>query len=294
MDLGEYVEINLDDKGNVIPNNKDKTLIIDGDTVVFTSCLRGQEQVELLPRNFYTDEEWQDIIDNPSYNPEKSYYYEADFKAITNLINEKLNRIKFFSGCNNFIMYLTEGKQSFRYNIYKDYKANRKKLETPMYLAEAKEYCVKQLKAIACKDYEADDAVIAKKKELGNKGILCAVDKDVLNAIEGVHFNYYESVNYDKSMHFTEPITAKEARLWPYKQCIMGDISDNIIGIKGIGPKKADKLFANAKEENWWDIVKAAYKQAGRTTEEALLNFRLVSMNQLVNGKIKLIEEKDL
>lgn len=294
MDLGKFKEVKIGSDGQIIADNSDKILIIDADTIAYTSCLAAEEKVEVLGRGFYNDKEWEEIINNPSFNKEEGCYYTSNINNVIFNIKDKLERIKFNSGCKNYKLYFTIGKDNFRYKIYPEYKNNRKDLRVPLLLKEAKEYCIKELNGIACLDWEADDAVVAEKLALGDKAILCAVDKDVLNAVPGIHFNYYESIKFERSMHFEPEITELEAAAWPYMQCIMGDTSDNIIGIKGYGPKKANKAILDVAPEDRWAKVVEIYEKAGRTKDEALLNFRLVCMTQLVDGKIILVEEEDL
>ena len=44
-------------------------------------------------------------------------------------------------------------------------------------------------------------------------------------------------------------------------QCLTGDNIDNIPGIKGIGPKKAEKILAGVPKYRRWNRVKAAWRQ---------------------------------
>ena len=43
-------------------------------------------------------------------------------------------------------------------------------------------------------------------------------------------------------------------------QCLTGDTADNIKGIKGIGPKKAEKILQGVPLERRWNRVRAAYR----------------------------------
>jgi 5'-3' exonuclease len=42
---------------------------------------------------------------------------------------------------------------------------------------------------------------------------------------------------------------------------LMGDTVDNIPGIKGIGPKKAEKLLDKTKREDWDKLVEEKYEE---------------------------------
>ena len=43
-------------------------------------------------------------------------------------------------------------------------------------------------------------------------------------------------------------------------QCLTGDSSDNIPGIRGIGPKKADKILSGIPMQRRWNRVRAAWR----------------------------------
>jgi DNA polymerase-1 len=59
-------------------------------------------------------------------------------------------------------------------------------------------------------------------------------------------------------------------------QALVGDTSDNYPGLKGYGPVKAGKLLAE-HDRLWvmWDVVLDAYREAGFTFADALLNARM-------------------
>jgi 5'-3' exonuclease len=128
---------------------------------------------------------------------------------------------------------------------------------------------------------EADDAVVARKDALPDKYILCAVDKDVLYSLEGTHFNYYTSVKYDIDMKWIE-VGKDQAMKHHFTQVLTGDPGDNVIGLHGIGPKKADKILADCTTpDECWKAVREAYEENGRNIIDAIINMRLVSMNQV-------------
>jgi hypothetical protein len=100
-----------------------------------------------------------------------------------------------------YLGFLTGG--SFRYNIYPDYKANRKDRIKPKYFNVLKEYLLDEWKFYKHKELEADDLVrIAGYKhlkegiilagndvlELAFNPIIVSNDKDILN-LEGKHYN---------------------------------------------------------------------------------------------------------
>ena len=268
----ELVDIDLDIDGNIKPPKNDKVALIDADTIAFTACLNVEEECEVLPQEFYSDEELEPKIKD-------GVYYNVDELAAIAKAKEKIDRILDKTGCKEVELHFTGGHKNFRYDIYPDYKANRKDIRSPDKLREVKEALCKIYKGTIHTKWEADDAVVYYYNDA--KHILCAVDKDVLNSIPGRHFNYYESGLYNIEMKWVE-IDKYTSITWKYLQTLTGDKTDNIIGLKGIGPKKAQKILDGLMTNSeLWKAVEEAYKIAGRTSEEALLNLNLVDMNLL-------------
>jgi DNA polymerase-1 len=156
-------------------------------------------------------------------------------------------------------LFLT-GKNNFRYTIYPEYKAHRPK-EKPFWLEKCREYLKATFNAEVVDGQEADDALgIAQTEDT----IICSIDKDLL-MIPGQHYNFVKNefitVTQDSGMrHF-------------YMQCLTGDRSDNIKGIEGIGPKKAEKILHGCvTEQDLFNAVKEAYGN----DEEFLMNGRVL------------------
>lgn len=143
-------------------------------------------------------------------------------------------------------LYLT-GKDNFRYSIYPEYKAHRPK-EKPFWLESIRQYLIATFNAEVVDGMEADDALGLNQTE---DSVICSIDKDLL-MIPGKHYNFvkdefYDVTEFDGLKHF-------------YKQCLMGDRSDNIKGIEKIGTKKADKILAECEtEKHLFDAVRNAY-----------------------------------
>jgi 5'-3' exonuclease len=280
-------EINLDNNGNIIPDKNDKIALIDADTMVYTSCLNEQYQLDIFDEDPNELREQGYVVDEKN-----SVYYGIDIQDAYKTFQSKLENILNKTGCISYELHLTGNQRnSFRYRFYKDYKANRKEFIPPAGLNELKELLLNADNVFVHNEWEADDMVVCKKRTNSDKYILVAVDKDVLNAVEGKHFNYYESARYGIQQKWIE-ITKEHATMWPYYQTIIGDKSDNIIGPKGIGPKRALK-FVNEKmiEEEMWNGVVTAYASKGLTEMDAIINMNLVNMNLLTyeNDEYKIV-----
>ena len=162
------------------------------------------------------------------------------------------------------ILYLTDAKEykafltgpgNFRKEINPGYKANRKDKPLPMWLASCREYLISAWNAEVTEGHEADDALGMHQTE---DTIICSIDKDLLQ-IPGKHFNFVKQ-------EFLDVLEADGIRHF-YKQMLIGDRSDNIFGVNGIGPVKANKIIDPLDTaEDMYEAVRDLYD-----TEERLL-----------------------
>ncbi len=180
-------------------------------------------------------------------------YYTNDYVRTVESLAKSYN-------CGNIII-LADGGSNYRKNIYPDYKANRKdrykdqteteKQEFEQFLAEFAN-AFKRLRdkghlIIKQRGLEADDLaawIVGKRKEFGvGETWLISSDKDwdllidddvsrfsTVTRKETTVHNWDEHYNFDKEMFLTF-------------KCLAGDTGDNIPGIKGIGPKRAEQLI---------------------------------------------------
>jgi len=291
------VEIELDVKGNVMPGKHDKKIIIDADTIVFASCSVCEYEVQVLGEAFLSKEEMAEARDMKTWDEESFTYRDIDVSQALVHAEEKLQLILDGIGgkLENVELHFTGGRSSFRYDLLKEafpndeemhYKFKRKKKSAPCGLQELKELMCTRHEGQIWYEWEADDVVVLLKKLHEDNSILCAVDKDVLKNTIGKHWNYYEAG------YLANPIIMKwdefdedEANYNQYLQVIVGDKSDNVPGLKGIGPAKAAKFIeVGMSQSELWEGVIAAYNKHckyGEAEEMAILNMRLVNMHQL-------------
>lgn len=158
--------------------------------------------------------------------------------------------------CNTWTLHLT-GKGNFRDEVAvtAPYKGNRSGNEKPTHYHALREYLAWSWDATIWQGIEADDAVAIEATELGDKGIIVSLDKD-LDQVVGWHYNFAKGLLY-----YVDP---KTAQLNFYKQFLVGDIVDNIKGVKGIGDKRATALLEDKTEEEMWEIIveKLGYDRA--------------------------------
>lgn len=140
---------------------------------------------------------------------------------------------------------------TFRHKAVASYKANRKGMpdELAMQLPLVKELLDGLgIKIIECEGFEADDILgtIAEKCTVsGDQCIVLTGDRDSLQLInENVNVRLVtnkETINYDEKL-FEESYGFKPINLIDLK-ALMGDSSDNISGVPGIGEKTASNLI---------------------------------------------------
>jgi len=142
-------------------------------------------------------------------------------------------------------LFLT-GKGNFRMAIDGEYKANRTDTAKPIHYDALREYAMKHMKAEMIHGMEADDKLALCQTE---DTMIATTDKD-LKMVAGRHYNFVKK-EY-------ETLTQEQGTHWFYMQMLMGDKADNIPGIKGIGPKKAEKLLAESTD--WDATVESQYE----------------------------------
>ena len=165
------------------------------------------------------------------------------------------------------IFTLEGGGTNRRKEFYPQYKANRK--ESPQdllaQLPVAIEWLEKMgLPTLSLQGYEADDciatlATLAKKD--GYETQIISHDKDLYQLIsEGIYI-----FDYAKKQAITQKECYEKFGVLPNDfimyQSIVGDSSDNVPGIKGIGPKGAQSILAHFKSlESLYESIEKDYE----------------------------------
>jgi DNA polymerase-1 len=198
------------------------------------------------------------------------------------------------------------GKPTFRHETFKEYKANRD--ETPQDLIDQEKRLHQVVKVLNMpvftkKGYEADDVIgtIAQKaKKEGIDTIIVTGDKDALQLVDddptdtknpGSVSVYMPgrggkaSTRYDEAM-VEEKFGGLEPEQIVDLKGLAGDPSDNIPGVKGIGPKTATKLLLRFK------TVEGVYEAVSDGRINEVLKGAMLS--KLIQGKEMALKSKEL
>ena len=174
------------------------------------------------------------------------------------------------TGATSYAAYLT-GKGNFRRELTETYKANRPD-DRPKHWQGIREFLITNHKAIVCDGFEADDQLGVDQDKTHGSTVICSIDKDLLQ-IPGKHYNFVKKV-------FQE-ITHDEGLKRLYIQSLVGDRSDNIAGIAGIGPVKAEKAIGGLLPKEYYEACRSIYND----DERFHLNMKLLYIWQKPNDQ---------
>ncbi|MBI2990054.1 MAG: DNA polymerase I [Candidatus Magasanikbacteria bacterium] len=197
---------------------------------------------------------------------------------------------------------------TFRDDLYKDYKATRVRADQDLYDQIPLTYQIVQAFQIPIytkQGYEADDVIgtVARKiKNQKNRKITCVIvsgDKDMLQLADDGHTEVYllkkgisEYELYDENA-VTKRFGFGPEHIVDFK-ALMGDSSDNIPGIAGIGTKTAteliekiggiEEIYKHIKKLEDFKIKKSVIDKLNQGKKDALLSQRLARIKTDVGG----------
>lgn len=187
---------------------------------------------------------------------------DKELWVATSRLDKSIDKILSGCGCSSYKLFVS-GEKNFRKEIDPLYKANRP-TEPIKWRKECHEHLIEKWGAIETDGYEADDAVGCEQRYDGST-IICGIDKDLL-MIAGKHYQWpivrAGHVVREEMFHEVSP---EEGMRKFFIQALTGDTTDNIFGIKGIGPKKAENILSECSTEE--ELYEAAKQQYG---EDAL------------------------
>lgn len=151
---------------------------------------------------------------------------------------------------------LTEGRSWRRnYAKTKEYKGNRKDRVLPPYLNDLRAHMKDKWQAFYVQTWEADDLIFmartAYKKRYPDYNVFLATNDKDCNQFAG---NF---LDFRKMAFFTITPDMAQKNFWT--QMIVGDSTDNIAGIQGIGKIGAEKMLQDVAVPDYSAVVLKAY-----------------------------------
>lgn len=192
--------------------------------------------------------------------------------------NEMMELLLNDTKATSYEVYLSDSyENNFRKRLDSNYKANRT-APRPVHYEALKRHLVAEWDAELAPGMEADDMLGIRQTErnytptlasvdwVAYDSFIASIDKDLLQ-IPGSHYNFVK-----KEWKYVTPI---EGIREFYKQLLIGDVSDNIRGIRGIGPVGAGRLLNGlSTEQAFFDLVRKLYND----DERLLMNGRLLKI----------------
>ena len=228
------------------------------------------------------------------------YTYEPKVEPVSKAMAKKYLRYKIQDILNKvrtdkYEVYITDKNLSknFRSHITGNlqYKGNRKTsaFSKPFHYGLIRNTLRNTYGATRVSGIEADDALGIRQMELNAQGIasvIVSIDKDMWQ-IPGFHCN----LNTGKWMiagdpgrlwidnSYTKPMLKGHGIKWLYAQMLLGDVIDNIHGVKGYGDMKTFKYLDRYNtQEDLHSAVNALYLKQGYTQEQFDGTLRLLTI----------------
>ena len=142
------------------------------------------------------------------------------------------------------------GKHTFRHNMFAEYKGTRGPMPEDLHsqLLDLKELLkAMNILTLEKSEIEADDIVGTLTRKFNEEFILISGDKDLLQLVNNQTTVWLTQKGISNVLKVTPEVLMQEFNLEPYQvielKAIMGDSSDNIPGVAGIGKVGANKLI---------------------------------------------------
>ena len=247
-----------------------KIVLVDGNNLIF--------------RSYYATAYNGNLMKNSKGFPTNALY---GFINMINKIKEEENPL--------YMMIAFDKGKTFRHNEYSDYKGGRS--ETPdelkIQFPISRKICdAMGIKYLEIDNFEADDIIgtFSKKiTELNEEALIVSSDKDLLQLInKNIKVKLLKTHDYImmdqeefKKTYMVDPINMIDLK------ALMGDASDNIPGVSGIGEKTAIKLLADYHNldnlYNHLDEIKGKTKEKLiQDKDKAYLSYHLATIYQEV------------
>ena len=236
---------------------KNKTLVIDADVVLYRACYLSEREIK-----------WSDDI----------WTLQSDFNEAKKSVIDQIEGIMNTLDSDKIVLALSD-RSTFRHDMWPAYKANRKDKRKPLGISDVKQWMLDTFDCVVFANLEADDVC----------GILCTESPETTVAVSiDKDFGTLPITWYNPNTESLRTITPEEANYFHLIQCLTGDATDGFDGLKGVGPKTAEKILN--KSGATWETVVDAYEGKGLTEYDALMTARLARI--LRSGDYNVLNHK--
>jgi len=205
-----------------------------------------------------------------------------------------------------------QGNITNRRNTYSEYKANRKIKRITNFnvfstLEEESDSVATQMLRLL--DYlktlpvnisiidkiEADDTIAYMSQKLKDDVIIYSADQDFLQLVNE-RITVYSPI---KKKFYRPNDVFEQYGLYPHNfitmKCLMGDKSDNLPGVKGLGPKKLFKYFPELTGKERFTLQEAYQKATDKVEEHGMYgNVHLFKSQLEINHELMSLEDIEL
>jgi 5'-3' exonuclease len=255
---------------------RNRTVLIDGDTVIFAAAMSAEHEVR-----------W----------TEQVHTLHTNMREAEHFVRSSIERIQDDLGAANVVVALSDYEMTrFRQQWNPDYKSNRQGSRKPLGYAALQDFVRDNYYTYEKPTLEGDDVLgilATHPKIIPGEKVIAAIDKDMLT-IPGLFYNYDRKT-------LTE-ITEEDADFFFFQQALAGDATDGYPGCPGVGMARAEEYLAAGKvfepythtftrgerkgeteirwqhgrdAESLWEIVVSVYASKNLGEEVALLNARM-------------------
>tara|TARA_B100001057_G_scaffold35947_1_gene32532 strand:+ start:12566 stop:13312 length:747 start_codon:yes stop_codon:yes gene_type:complete len=208
---------------------------------------------------------------------------QTNLKDAKDAFQFQLDKIRERLGVKEYVCCLSDHTSNFRKDIDPTYKSNRKGTRKPVGYVALCTWVEENFETFRKPSLEADDClgILATMPTNKDKCIMVSDDKDLKTV-----FGQLYRPTADELLTISEA----DADRFFLTQVLTGDATDGYSGVKGIGPKTAEKLLGHRPH---WGAVEQAYLKAGMTRDDAIQQARLARILRFsewdeVKGEVKL------
>jgi DNA polymerase-1 len=222
-----------------------RTVLVDGDMVVFKGCIAVEKDIR-----------WDE------FNHVLTSNIEEAWSAVSTIINGIARDLEVD---NKNLAVAFSGGDNFRKKLSDTYKRHRGR--KPLCYSVIRERVVETFSSKSVEGLEGDDLLgIWQTSGKLRETVIWSGDKD-MRTVPGKLFR-------DGKLF---EISEQEADYWWMTQTLTGDTTDGYSGLSGCGPKTAEKILGEIGQplEDLWKKVVEAYEKKGLSVDDALLQARL-------------------